>query len=195
MTSTDLAQLRTRVLEARRTPTPFDAHTQDLVLAHRDARDSGREISDLVVTRTGEIRTVGDLDGQTRGVSRVTTEVFAASAGQVSLAREYLPEGHQPLDFEGDEGWVYDVTTRQGREFTFFLYRDRHAGRYYVRLVAPELERLGLEHATHLFDDGHLCLDPFGSGLTLLPEAYAKSVLWAEGISQMLDGHAWPWGE
>lgn len=195
MTSTDLAQLRTRILEARRTPAPFDAHTRDLVLAHRAARDSGHELSDLVVTRTGEITIVGDLQGQTRGVSRVTTEVFAATTGQASLAREYLPDGYAQLDFEGDLGWVYDVTTRQGHRFTFFLYRDRYLGRYYVRLIAPELERLGLEHATHLFDDGHLCLDPFGAGLARLPEAYAKSVLWADGISQMLDGHAWPWGE
>ena len=99
------------------------------------------------------------------------------------------------VEFDGDEGWVYDVTTRQGHQFTFFLYRDAFQGRYFVRLVAPALEELGLEHETHLFSDGQLCLEPYGVGLALLPEAYAKSVLWADGISQMLDGHAWPWGE
>lgn len=195
MTSTDLALPRSRVLAARRAPAPFDSHTQGLVLAHRNARDSGREFSDLVVTRTGEIRTVGDLDGPTRGVSRVTTQEFAATAWQTILAREYLPVGHQLLDVEGDQGWVYDVRTRQGYEFTFFLYHDRFGGRHFVRLVAPELERLGLAHSTHLFGDGHLCLGRAGAGLTFLPEAYAKSVLWAEGIGQLLDGHAWPWGE
>lgn len=71
MTSTDLQRLRARVLEARRDPAPLDAPTQALVLAHRTARDAGQQTSDLVVTRTGEITTVDQLAGQTRGVSRV----------------------------------------------------------------------------------------------------------------------------
>lgn len=195
MTSSDLALLRSRVLQARLAPTPADPQVQSLVLAHRSARDAGHPVSELVVTRTGEITTVGELGGQTRGISRVTTEVFAATVGQTALAGEYLPAGHTALESDGVPGWVYDVTTRKGHQFTFFLYRDPYEGRYFVRLIAPELEKLKLAHATHLFSDGHLCLEPSGVGLPVLPQAYAKSVLWAEGIGQLLDGHAWPWGE
>jgi hypothetical protein len=194
--SHDLELLRQRVLEARRNPAPLDETSSALVEAHHAARRAGREVSDLVVTRDGQITTLDALGEADRGISRVTTEVFAAApAGQSALAREYLPAGHQPIELDDVSGWAYDITTRQGREFTFFLYKDPYEGRYFVRLVAPALEELGLAHETHLFEDGQLCLDPHNAGLALMPDAYAKSVLWADGIGQMLDGHAWPWGE
>lgn len=194
--SVDLDTLRQRVLEARRNPAPVDKESAELISAHEASRRAGRDVSDLVVTRTGEIMTIDQLGGATRGVSRVTTEVFAAPiAGQAALAREYLPEGHALIEVDDVSGWVYDVTTRHGHGFTFFLYKDLDEGRYFVKLVAPEMEDLGLDHQTHLYCDGQLCLDPYGAGQTLMPEAYAKSVLWADGIGQLLDGHAWPWGE
>ncbi|MGR7027210.1 hypothetical protein [Geodermatophilus sp. URMC 62] len=190
--SSELEQWRERVLAARRNPEPLPPEQQEIVRRHARAREKGWAVSDLVVTRTGEIQTIQQAGSQT--VSRVTTEVFAA-VDEVALAERHLPPGYWRYEDDDFEGWAYEVTTSLGDMFAFFLYFDRFQRVYRVRLLAPDLERLGLAHETHLFADGHLCLSDRGPGERMFNNAYAKSAMWADGISRMLRGHAWPWGE
>jgi len=192
--STDLEVLRQRVLASRANPQPLPQSDRQLAQRHASARAKGWSLSDLVVTSTGDIRTVQQTGRQTYGVSRVTTEVFA-SVDEAALAAEYLPQGYDRVEVEGINGWAYDVNTPLGYDFTFFIYWDRFQRVYRVRLIAPALERMGLVHATHLYSDGHLCMSSNSNGERFFNNAYAKSVMWAHGISQMFEGHAWPWGE
>lgn len=192
--ASDLESLRTRILAGRAHPVPLDPATMERSRRHAAARDRGWPLSDLVVTRTGEIRTVQETGKQAAGISRVTTEVFAGKVDEEAWAARHLPPGYSRF-VDGDApGWVYTVRTNHGDEFTLFLYWDRFQRVYRVRLIAPRLEQLGLVHATHLYSDGHLCISR-GAGERLFNNAYAKSAMWADGISHMIDGHAWPWGE
>ena len=189
----DLEGLRKRVEEARANPEPRDPAAQHLVDAQEAARRGGFVDGGVVVTPDGVIRRADQVRQTDGPVSRVTSQIFAASSDE-ELARRHLPKSQRRIDFDGTAGWVYDVTTR-GQAFTFYLHRNRYSGGFSVRLVSPEIERLGMAHATHLYSDGRLCLGPYGHDPKTLEDAYGRSVMWAEGITQMLEGHAWPWGE
>lgn len=193
MTSTELAILRERVLAARRNPQPLPAQLQEHTQRHARAREKGWTLSDLVVTRAGEIRTIQEAGSQT--VSRVTTEVFAGDVDETTWASQYLPHGYWRYSDDQFQGWAYTVNTNLGDAFTLFLYWDRFQRVYRVRLLDPPLEQLGLVHETHLYSDGHLCLSNGLGGERMFNNAFAKSAMWADGISRMLHGHAWPWGE
>jgi hypothetical protein len=190
--SQELERLRERVLAARRHPEPLPMEQQAYTRRHAAARAKGWELSDVVVTRTGEIRAIQETGHY--GVSRVTTEVFAA-VDEAALAARHLPPGYWRYEDSEYTGWAYGVTTNLGDSFTFFLHWDRFQRAYRVRLLDPALERLGLVHETHLYSDGYLCLSRNGSGEPMFNNAYAKSAMWADGISRLLRGHGWPWGE
>lgn len=77
--SSELEQLRSVILQARRdraTNEPVPANLRRVVARHGRAREQGWNVSDVVVTRDGEIRTK-DQVGNDRAVSRVSTEIFA----------------------------------------------------------------------------------------------------------------------
>jgi hypothetical protein len=194
--NTSLSSLRELVFRARANPVPLPASTAAIARRHQQARDKGWTLSDLVVTREGEIRTIQET-GRSSTVSRITTEVFAAGYfDEDALAAQHLPRSTTKVaDSSGGTGWVYPVTTDVGDTFELFLYRDHYLRLFRVRLMAPSLEQLGLMHETHLYGDGHLCISPAGPGLPMMNNAYARSVMWCHGISLMARGHAWPWGE
>ncbi len=193
--STEIEIFRQRVIAARNNPRPLGRVQRKQAERHAYARAHGWPLSELVVTRTGEIRTFQEVGGNGYGISRVTPEVFSGAVDEVAWAERHLPIGSDHVEVGGVRGWVYDVHTNLGYDFTFFMYWDRFERVYRVRLVAPRLDLLGLVHATHLYSDGHLCLNASTSGERMFNNAFAKSALWADGISQMLEGHAWPWGE
>lgn len=193
----DLNELRQRVMAARQNPEPRDSESQSLVDSQRRARTDGFEADGVVVTPEGVLLPANAVEDATRPVSRVTSEIFAAgttAAPDGSRAAGYLPANHQPFRHQGFDGWIYDLTTRQGRTFTFFLYWDRYDATYEVVLISPEYEKAGLTHEMHIFPSGRLCLTD-GTAITDIQNAFGRSAMWADGVCQMLDGHSWPWGE
>lgn len=64
-----------------------------------------------------------------------------------------------------------------------FLYFD--GAFYQVYVISPKLEDYWSNpHTGHIYPDGRICFgSEFGNGQPTLREAFAKSVLWANGIS------------
>ncbi len=145
----------------------------------------------VVVTREGEIRPGNQLSPDERGSSsEVPQEVFAMdrrAAREARIVAQKLPANTVPVAFGGFRGWTYQIVPEfpgpQGRErFVFFLCHDGEA--YQVYCLQPELEQHWRSpHTGHIYSDGRLCLGAnFNSGAPLIESAYAKSVVWAEGI-------------
>lgn len=193
--TTSLADLRQRILAARANPVALPARTAEIARRHRSARQKDWSVSDVVVTRDGQLRTIQET-GREATVSRITTEVFATAPFDEDLfARRHLPSSAIKFHDGLHAGWIYNVLTDLGDTFQLFMYRDDSLRRYRVRLVAPQLELLGVPHETHIYGDGHLCISADSYGQQMLNVAYARSVMWCHGISLMVRGHAWPWGE
>ena len=135
----------------------------------------------------GKIHLGGDRGGRDhRPKSEIHQGVFAAyDATQIeddeAIVAEFLPAGTILIEQDGQEGWLYDFTDESEQWYQMFLYHD--GSLYQVQVVEPELEHghYGV-HEAHLFSDGRLCLSETG-GLDDLQQAYAKSVLWANGFS------------
>ena len=89
------------------------------------------------------------------------------------------------------EKWVfrgshYSFSCEFGTLYEMFAYFD---GNYYQVLVLSPVveERYQSAHTGHIYKDGNICFGvDYGSGRPTLEEAYAKSVLWANGFSGML---------
>lgn len=95
-------------------------------------------------------------------------------------ARTAMPQARE-ITVGATTGFAYEFDCEYGTHYVLFAWFD--GARYKVKLVEPELERGELGHATHLYHDGTLCLDPASLGLPSLADAYAKSVIWATGHS------------
>lgn len=69
-----------------------------------------------------------------------------------------------------------------------FAYYD--GAHYQVYVISPKLEDYWKNpHTGHIFADGRICFGvDYGSGQPTLKEAFAKSVLWANGISIARNG-------
>ena len=145
----------------------------------------------VVVTNDGKIRTGDQLTPTERDhTSVVPQEVFAwqqRRARETRTVAEKLPANTVPMDCGGVQGWTYQIVPDfpgpQGPErFVFFLGHDGDA--YQVYCLQPEIERHWCSpHTGHIYSDGRLCLGAkFNSGAPTLESAYAKSVIWAEGI-------------
>lgn len=95
-----------------------------------------------------------------------------------AFARSSMPRARE-VTVNNTTGFAYEFTCEYGTHYVLFAWFD--GLRYKVKLVSPEYERGETGHATHLYHDGTLCLDPSGLGLPTLADAYAKSVVWATG--------------
>lgn len=189
---TPVARLRQLAMEQRRDNAPLPPRLAEAQRRHARAQGNGWTLSDVVVTKDGRIAMREE--ERTHTVSRVTTQIFAASMEEQEAERvdRHLPTNTTKV---GD-GWAYTVTNEFGDVFDLYIYWDRYTRCYRVRLLAPDLERLGEVHRHHLYGDGHLCLsDNLGSGQRRINNAYAESVQWCNGIGAVLRGHPWPWGE
>jgi hypothetical protein len=103
-----------------------------------------------------------------------------------------LPASTRYLTVDGVRGWLYPVTTELGDAFRLFLYFDG-AG-YQVKVVEPDVENRFDPHASHLFPDGRICLSEVaGAGAATLEAAYARSVLWCNGMSVFLREDRFPY--
>jgi hypothetical protein len=87
---------------------------------------------------------------------------------------------------DGVTGFLYTILTAYKDEFVLFAYFD---GAYYqVKVISPEIEsRWQTPHTGHLYTSGRICFGPsYGGGMPTLEGAFAKSVLWANGLSVAL---------
>ncbi|MBE9145433.1 hypothetical protein [Planktothrix mougeotii] len=113
--------------------------------------------------------------------SKIPGKVFAASLTcDRQTVSQKLPNNTRELYHNGVTGWLYEITSQLGDDFTFFAYND--GSQYQVLVVFPEVAGLYGVHDAHLFNDGSICLQD-GGGMPTLESAYAKSVLWASGFS------------
>lgn len=165
----DLNEVRARVLAAQRAGDVAPTEPQAQVLVDREGR-----------LRLGE----DAAGGAARELSRVHKGTFAADAlaeryrRDASIVAAKLPVNAVPYANNGCNGWIYNIVDEFGSPYEMFLYFDGSS--YQVYVVHPEVEGKFNPHHGHLFNDGRIC---FGADMRSVEEAYAKSVLWANGFT------------
>jgi hypothetical protein len=97
------------------------------------------------------------------------------------FAKNKMPRNTLEVVSHGCTGFAYEITCELGQSYKLFAYFN--GSRYRVMVIAPEVERGPLWHPSHVLPDGSLCLEPTMTGCRTLREAFAKSVLWANGYS------------
>jgi hypothetical protein len=150
----------------------------------------------IVVDANAGIRTGDSVgSGERDRVSEVQTDTYAASrlAQDRETVRRKLPRNTREMKTrEGVTGWHYSFDCELGRRFEMFVYFD---GDYYqVKVIEPQLEsHWRSPHTGHLYANGNICFGKgFSNGRPTLEAAYAKSVLWATGISIALKTGKFP---
>jgi hypothetical protein len=124
---------------------------------------------------------------QERRLSEVHQGVFASLATRLQRDREIVidkfPANTKPMTVDGVNGWLYSIVDEFGQSYQLFAYHDGSV--YQVQVVFPEVEGQYSPHNGHLYSDGTIC---FGDehGLPTLEQAYAKSVVWANGFTVFL---------
>jgi len=115
--------------------------------------------------------------------------MYSALQSDRQFARTRMPRAVETTT-GGYVGWVYEFTCELGTDYTLFAYFN--GTRYRVMVINPVAERGPLGHASHVLPDGSLCLEPTVQGCRTLEQAYAKSVLWANGYSCYLKTGEFP---
>jgi len=134
--------------------------------------ESGRDLAEIPQGTFAAVRT--GISPRHRTDQRTINQIF--------------PTGTRPLTVDGAHGWVFSFHDEYGQAFTCFVFFD--GSLYQVALLAPTFDHEhGSEHDKHLFRDGYLCLARRG-GVASLADAYARTVLWANGYTVFrLTGH------
>ena len=94
---------------------------------------------------------------------------------------------------EGVTGWVYCFSCELGTRYKMFLYFD--GSNYQVKVIEPRVENYWHDpHTGHLMGNGNICFGAhYGAGRPSIGAAYAKSVLWATGMSIAIKTGTFPW--
>ena len=109
---------------------------------------------------------------------------FSRHEREQQLVKKKMPENtraHTTAD--GIDGWMFSFDCQFGQRYQMFLYYD---GSYYqVMVISPRVEKYwDSPHTGHIFSDGRICMSgQFGGGQPSLDKAYAKSVIWATGLT------------
>lgn len=141
----------------------------------------------IYVTPTGQLAFGEQVPpGQEGVLAEVPQGTFASSAreaAEMHTARTKMPATTRRERVGSTGGYLYDIRSEFGDDFTMFAYYD--GDEYQVQVVFPRIEGVYGIHDAHLWPDGRIC---FGDGepLTTLEQAYAKSVLWATGFSSLV---------
>lgn len=147
----------------------------------------------VMVDREGKIFHGDKTGGRDGPLSEAPIETFAVMVADRKAVENFLPRDTKEFTTqEGVTGFVYSFVTELGTDFTLFLYHD--GANYQVKVVHPEVEkRWKNPHTGHLYSDGRICFgSSYGSGMPTLRDAYAKSVLWANGFSIALETDHFP---
>lgn len=147
----------------------------------------------VAIDRDARIRTGDTLrPGEYNHVAIVQPDVFHAGWEQ---AERRIVETKMPANTrmyitrEGVRGWIYSFQTEFRDTYKMFAFFD--SGFYQVQVIEPNLEqRFRSPHIGHIFSNGRICMGAsMDAGRRTLADAYAKSVLWANGISAMIHGN------
>ena len=166
------------------------------IIGNQDSDETRPSSPDKAVVVDSEGRiTLGD---QPRGKDGPETfipqETFADSIkNDRNIVARYLPANTRELvTDEGIVGFLYSFDTELKDRFTLFAFFD--GSNYQVQVVKPEIEEYFKDpHTGHLFSDGRICFGVnYSCGMPSLREAYAKSVLWANGMSIALKTGQFP---
>jgi hypothetical protein len=143
----------------------------------------------ILVSKEGKMIMAGNAgDEERRTMSRVQQDTFHGRPEREALTvQEFMPAStmHHTTP-EGYQGWLYSFQCAYGITYSMFAFFD---GSYYqVLVLEPKVEeKYRSAHRGHIFKDGHICFGTrYNSGRNTLKQAYAKSVLWATGISGLL---------
>ena len=181
-----------RTTETKKNPIDFNALIRSVHLSQQ-AESTGEIVPPptTFIDKEGRLRQRGD--GLTEPVIGVVpTDAFHASREEIELAtvREKMPTNTQRFrTTEGVSGWLYWVETEFKDWYQFFAFLD---GSYYqVMVIFPHVERrFRSPHTGHVFSNGRICMgNRYEFGRPTLDEAFAKSVLWANGFNAMVRGN------
>jgi len=169
MSGVDLNELRNRVLSTQQQGVDFPSNPDRNVYVD----DEGNIVLN---PRSAPGRTLSSVPQKTFAVSLVRDRQTVA---------QKMPANTQEMSVSGTTGWIYHITTELGDPYTLFAFHDGSA--YQVMVVFPEVAGRYGAHDAHLFGNGCICFgDALQGGLPTLEQAYAKSVLWANGFSVFL---------
>ena len=150
----------------------------------------------VFVDKDAGIHTGDQVSSERQPLSEVQQDTFAALSRlgeDRQTVAEKLPDNTKEIKTaEGITGWVFSFRCQMGKLYQLFLWFD---GAYYqTKLVSPQLEdKWKSPHTGHLYSNGKLCLGTnFQNGMPTLEAAYAKSVLWATGMSVALETGTFP---
>jgi hypothetical protein len=115
---------------------------------------------------------------------------FTRALRDGAVVETSFPAATRAVTVAGVRGWLYPVTSRLGDPFLLFAWFDGSG--YQVKVVEPDVESHADPHACHLFPDARLCLGEGGAGMPSLEQAYARSVVWANGFSVWARGEPFP---
>jgi hypothetical protein len=150
-------------------------------------------VPEIVVNRDGQISMGRSATSGERTLSTVPLEVFANLAADQNVVSQFLPRNAKRLTTaEGVTGWGYQIRTELKDDFVLFLYFD--GAHYQVKVISPEVEaRWKSPHTGHIYGDGRICFGhSYNAGMPTLRAAFAKSVLWANGMSVALKTGVFP---
>ena len=164
---------------------------RDTLLANqRDDQSAPRdEHRTILVTKQGELALASDVNPtERRTLARVQQDTFHARLDtEIETVERFMPDSTKRYVTPDDlQGWIYSFSCSYGKPYTMFAAFD---GSYYqVYVLAPAVDKTYLDpHVGHIFADGRICFgESFNSGRKTLEDAYAKSVMWATGMSEMI---------
>ena len=140
----------------------------------------------IVVDKNAKIHLANEVPtGQEPAV--IQQDVFHARVDEERrVVTRFLPTTTRPMVVDGTSGWYFSFVCEFGSRYEMFAYFD--GSFYQVNVLSPVVEeKFQSAHTGHIFKDGNICFGAnYGSGRPTLEEAYAKSVLWANGFSAML---------
>ncbi len=147
----------------------------------------------IVVERDGRLRTGESLrHDEANQFSTVQMDTFHAGwdVAERRIAQSKMPHNTREIvSREGVRGWLYSFQTEFYDTYRMFAYFD--GSFYQVMVIDPYIEsRFCNPHTGHIFSNGRICMGlGMNSGRRTLNDAYAKSVLWANGFSAMIHGN------
>lgn len=144
-------------------------------------------IKSVLVSRDGKMIMHGDATEQERRtLAKVQQDTFHGRKEEESEAvLRCMPSSTmQHKSPDGAEGWIYSFFCSFGELYKMFAYYD---GSYYqVQVLEPPWVKNYSPHTGHILSGGRICFGlDYNSGRRTLEDAYAKSVLWATGMSAM----------
>ncbi len=175
----DLNRLRETILNSQKQGKSLPARRDEKVYATQDGK-----IVTGDSTRPSEERQLSEVH---QGTFAVLT---ARLQREQQIVNQKFPNNTNFFEVDGISGWFYTIYDEFSERYEMFAYHDGSV--YQVKVVYPEVEGKYSPHNGHLYSDGRIC---FGTsdGMPSLEQAYAKSVLWANGFTAFKESGLFPY--